>query len=170
MKGPMTVPEEMEVCKIPIAYPDFSLGVPDETRARDEAIKPLIPPCTILKINNCSTFAENPINSCDIAKPNIALITIGFFPNLSPSIPHTGVSINDKINGPLKIIPLQCSSSSGFVMPSSRMKNGRKGTTILIPTIATNCAIHILYKFFFQTSNLKVLSIRFSVFQIFLFS
>lgn len=112
MNGPITVPEDIEVCKIPIAYPDFSFGVVEETRANDAAINPLIAPCTILKINNCSTFEENPISNCETASPKIARRTIDFFPNLSPSTPHIGVRINDNINGPLNTMPLQYSSSS----------------------------------------------------------
>ena len=119
MKGPITVPDEIDVCSIPIEYPDLSFGVLADTRARDEAMNPLIAPCTILNAKSCHTFADNPIRNCDTASPNIALSTIFFLPNLSPRTPQTGVRRKDKINGPLKTIPLQCSSSSGFITPSS---------------------------------------------------
>lgn len=104
--GPSKLPAAVELARNPIAYPDLSLGVLEETSASAAAIKPLRAPCTILKMKSCTTSCDNPTRNWETASPKIALRTIFFLPTRSPSQPHTGVAINAVIKTPETTSPL----------------------------------------------------------------
>ena len=152
---PQQLMTAVDDCSNPSAYPVLFSGVFEAISAIAAGRKPLKAPCRRRPIKRCVVFVEKPTIIWASASPNTALRVIIFLPYLSPRLPHTGARKNERKNGPAKTRPLHLAVSLNSVTPSSLTNNGKKGTIALIPTMARNWQIHIMYKFFFHKLIIK---------------